>query len=60
MDSPATIIHVSNAGDDANDGSKGQPVRSLKRLNKLCTGNTQILLEEGKATLDRLNGEIEN
>jgi hypothetical protein len=54
------IIQVSNQGDDAYDGSEGKPVRSWERLKMLCTGNTEILLKEGKATLERLKSEIED
>jgi hypothetical protein len=51
-------IHVSNSGDDANDGSREKPVYSWARLRKLCTGNHEMVLMEGQATLNRLSREI--
>ena len=58
---PTTMkaVFISNNGDDRKDGStKVAAVKSLKRLNQLSNGNAEWHFVEGRATWDRLIGEL--
>jgi hypothetical protein len=51
-------IFVSNYGDDNNHGlGRSAPVKSRKRLYELCRGDTEMVLIEGSAILERLMTE---
>jgi hypothetical protein len=55
-----TRIYISNSGDDKNDGlTIDAPIFSLARSQELYTGNHEMVLVEGRATLDRLMKEID-
>jgi hypothetical protein len=57
----SATIYISNSGSDKNDGSTPQkPIFSWARATKLCKGDHEVHLMEGKATFDRLKREIES
>ena len=54
-----TLIYISNDGDDKNDGlTIATPVRSWERVMALCDGNNEMVMMEGRSTIERLEGEI--
>ena len=53
------LIYISNNGDDKSDGlTMASPVRSWKRVMELCDGNNEMVMMEGRNTIERLEGEI--
>jgi hypothetical protein len=53
------LIYISNDGDDEYDGlTVATPVRSWKRVMELCDGNNEMVMMEGRSTIERLEDEI--
>ena len=53
------LIYISNDGDDKSDGlTMATPVRSWKRVMEMCDGNNEMVMMEGRSTIERLEDEI--